>query len=66
MGRTYLLGWRGTVLTAQSLNPDEREKVIAIHNLLLDPCRRAVCAARKAKNSQYKMSVRPMQERERE
>lgn len=44
----------------QSLNPDEREKVIAIHNLLLDHCRRAVCAARKAKNLQHKMSVWPM------
>lgn len=44
----------------QSSNPDEREKFIAIHNFLLDHCRRAVCASRKAKNSQYKMSVRPM------
>lgn len=45
---------------AQSLNTDEKEGIIAIHNLLLGNCRKAVCSVGKAKNSQYKMSVRPM------
>ena len=43
---------------SQSLNTDEREGVI--HNLLLGNCRRSVCSAGKAKNSQYTMSVRSM------
>lgn len=43
---------------SQSLNTDDG--VIAIHNLLLGNCRIAVCFAAKAKNSQYKMSIRPM------
>lgn len=49
---------------SQSFHTDEREEVIAIHNLLLSNCRRAVCSAGKAKNSQYKMSVRSMYGRE--
>lgn len=48
---------------SQSFHADEREGVIAIHNLLSN-CRRAVCSAGKAKYSQYKMSVRSMYGRE--